>query len=294
MDTNPDSPTYRQVIGAPPEENEAPKVTGGLQWNGKTWEEIPGYTKQQEAIARARRPDVIGNQPRMQQGSVFLLPDGKKVSAVFDPNRGQFGTVSNDGKFSPLPEGARQTTASVGNPLSRSQYFKLKNDYRTEGSALTKMNRSFKTVGDANIGFARLADQISAKVKTAFGSRTLTPEQLNAQVGEGQLQGLLGLFRTDIVGPGVMTEYDADRVISALGGNFKLLQNPAIVKSLLQDIYADRMVRVKDYENEINFNSQYFPGDVKPRIDVPETLGGGQGSGEWTTLPNGVRIREKK
>jgi hypothetical protein len=63
MDTNPDSPTYRQVIGAPPEENEAPKVTGGLQWNGKTWEEIPGYTKQQEAIARARRPDVIGSGP---------------------------------------------------------------------------------------------------------------------------------------------------------------------------------------------------------------------------------------
>ena len=36
------------------------------------------------------------------------------------------------------------------------------------------------------------------------------------------------------------------------------------------------MVRVKDYENEISFNSQYFPGDVKPNIDVPETLGGGK------------------
>lgn len=276
MDTNPDSPTYGTVIGAPPEENEAPKVAGGLQWTGTEWKPIPGYTEQQAAIAAARRPDVIGGQPRMQQGNVFSLPDGKKVSAVFDPNRGQYGTVGNDGKFNPLPEGSRPTTASVGNPLSRSQYFKLKNDYRTEGTALTKMNKYFKTVGDANTGFAKLADQISAKVRTAFGSKTLTPEQLSSQVGEGQLQGLLGLFRTDIVGPGVMTEYDAERVLRALGGDFKLLQNPAVVKSLLQDIYADKMARVKDFETEINFNSQYFPGDVKPRIDVPETLGGGK------------------
>jgi hypothetical protein len=160
------------------------------------------------------------------------------------------------------------------------------------------MNKYFKTVGDANTGFAKLADQISAKVRTAFGSKTLTPEQLSSQVGEGQLQGLLGLFRTDIVGPGVMTEYDAERVLRALGGDFKLLQNPAVVKSLLQDIYADKMARVKDFETEINFNSQYFPGDVKPRIDVPETLGGGKSadpaSGGWVTMPNGTRVREQR
>lgn len=234
--------------------------------------------------------------PRFQQSSVFMTPDGRKIQAVFDPKRG-YGEMDATGQFKPLPEGSRPVTAGVGNPLNRAAYFKLKNDFRDENTALDKMNRYFKTVGSSDVGMARLADQIAARTKTLFGSKTLTPDQLAAQVGNGQLQGLLGLFRTDIVGPGVMTEYDATRVLNALGGDFTKMQNPAVVKALLQDIYADKMRRVEDYKTEIDFNSKYYPDDKAPNITAPSSLGGTNTKPDaqgWVTLPSGVRIREKK
>jgi hypothetical protein len=55
MDTNPDSPTYGKIIGAPPKDLEAPKTAGGLQWTpDKGWTEIPGYTEQAKQLAEAR------------------------------------------------------------------------------------------------------------------------------------------------------------------------------------------------------------------------------------------------
>ncbi len=42
---------------------EAPKTVGGMQWDGDSFEPIPGYTEQAEAIARAGRAPVQGPQP---------------------------------------------------------------------------------------------------------------------------------------------------------------------------------------------------------------------------------------
>jgi hypothetical protein len=87
MDTNPDSPTYGTVIGAPTEENEAPKVAGGLQWTGTEWKPIPGYTEQQAAIAAARRPYVIDGRRDFSvktglRKEFNLLPDVKAFNDV--------------------------------------------------------------------------------------------------------------------------------------------------------------------------------------------------------------------
>lgn len=264
----------------------------------------PAQRKTMEQLYAMQHPNRGGggtggggaSAPRFQQSSVFMTPDGRKIQAMFDPKRG-YGEMDATGQFKALPEGSRPVTAGVGNPLNRTAYFKLKNDFRDENTALGKMNRYFETVGGSQVGLARLADQIAAKTKTLFGSKTLTPQELAAQVGNGQLQGLLGLFRTDIVGPGVMTEYDATRVLNALGGDFTKMQNPLVVKSLLQDIYADKMRRVEDYKTEIDFNSKYYPGDKAPDITAPANLGGTNTKPDaqgWVTLPSGVRVREKK
>ena len=54
------------------------------------------------------------------------------------------------------------------------------------------------------------------------------------------MQGLLGAQRLSDVGGGVMTEQDALRVISALGGDISTLQNPEIVEAQIQRIYNER------------------------------------------------------
>jgi hypothetical protein len=54
----------------------APMVTGGMYRDPKTgqWNEIPGYTNQQQAIAAARRPDVASKDERLV---AILGADGK-------------------------------------------------------------------------------------------------------------------------------------------------------------------------------------------------------------------------
>jgi len=211
--------------------------------------------------------------PGFQQAqSAFMLPDGTKVTPIFDKHRG-YGTLDG-GKFTPLPKGARPVTLGAGGPMPMVQVVKLKQDFINEDTALNRMNRYFKTVGDADVGIARWADKVAGNARTAFGSKTLSPEQLTAQVGQGQLQGLLGLFRTDIVGPGVMTEYDAERVISALGGDFSNMQNPAVVKQMLTDLYQDKQRRLDAYQADINYNKPYYSTLGFPSRTSSTSLGG--------------------
>ena len=225
---------------------------------------------------------------RLQQGSAFMLPDGKVVQGMFDPNRGY--VYSTPEGVQPLPADARPTTPSTGGPLSQSQFIKLRDEQRIENSALTKLNNYFATVKSADVGFQRLASQISANAKTLFGSG-LSPDELAAQVGRGQLQGLLGLFRETVVGPGVMTEQDAQRVLQALGGNFNLLQNPETVEALLRDLYQSKYARVQFLEGELQRSNAAF-GEQGLPITAPPSLGGTQANDEFGEPPPGA-VRRK-
>ena len=81
-----------------------------------------------------------------------------------------------------------------------------------------------------------MADYISTTFKTLFTSKRLSKKELNLAASEGRLQALLGRFRIDVVGPGVMTEYDAQRVIAALGGFPGIPQNLEVAQKLLKEI----------------------------------------------------------
>ena len=64
----------------------------------------------------------------------------------------------------------------------------------------------------------------------------LTEQDLATPRGMARLQGLIGQFRVDIVGPGVMTEQDAIRILIALGGNMSAFTPKSITKELLTDL----------------------------------------------------------
>jgi len=195
---------------------------------------------------------------RYQQGGPMALPDGSVVQAMFDPQRGYVYQTPQGLKS--VPSDARPATASMGGPQSASQYFSLVNNITTEKASVGKLDNYLKTVGDANSGLQRWADGIAANARTLFGSKALTPEQLSAMRGPAQLQALLGMFREDIVGPGVMTEYDAQRVLQALGGDFTALQNPQFVRSILADIRQSKMNRIAALDQQAQVSAPYFPG----------------------------------
>ena len=240
----------------------------GRQYNQKTgeWEEV----------SRAPRTAPEEGRGRSQQADIFLLPDGSKVPAEFVPGQGFH--YRRGGNLLPLPDDAKPVSRTAGGYLNAPQFLKTRTDLRDETLGLDRLSAYFKTVDSLDVGMSRLADKITANVKTAFGSRDLSPSEINRQVAQGQLQGLLGLFRTDIVGPGVLTEYDAQRVIQALGGDVTSLQSPVVVKKLLQQIYKDKLERAKIFAEEVARNAPVFGMDSMP-LDTPSELdGGGQPS----------------
>lgn len=171
---------------------------------------------------------------------------------AFDQATGQVGMVDEEGNFSPLPEGAEPVTATglQKQVPSINEFRKMKSDLTDAEISLRNMSRYIKSVGDANQGIERLADKFSAGIKTLVGEKKLNPQEVAAKMAQGQLQGLLGANRTNVVGGGVMTEQDALRIIERLGGDFGALSNKEIVKQAISQVYSDRY---KQYEDAFNF-----------------------------------------
>jgi len=208
-----------------------------------------------------------GNDPiRYQQTDPMKLADGTVVQARFNPGIGAYEYQNEDGQFVSLPPDARPTTAGSGGSLTPKQFLDLRVEYIQEEQALNRLNGYMGTVGDMNIGYKNLADQVSSSIKTIFDTGEYTPEEIARQVAEGQLNGLLGLFRTEIVGPGVMTEPDARRIVAAVGGNISLLTNPQVVEPLLRQIYEDKRVRADLLRQEVERNAPTYGYPMPDRL----------------------------
>ena len=240
----------------------------------RTYYSDGSYTDERKTLAPSR-PTVGGGRDgavgRGQQGPAFALKDGRIIQFTFDPATGQYMYQSDKGRV-PVPADAKPTTASAASGLSEKQYITYRQEAFDHRKGLEKLNSYFQTVGGTNVGIARLADAISANAKNLF-AKTLTPEELNLQVGAGKLQGLLGLFRTDIVGPGVLTEYDANRVIEALGGDMSALQNKERVRILLEQIYQDKKDRLEFLAEELGRSDSVRGGKPITASDLPSNLG---------------------
>lgn len=197
---------------------------------------------------------VQAKQPPQKYQNVghIVAGDGTYLgSAVLDQTTGETGLMKN-GKVTPLPEGAEPITAtgiqkSIPN---NTEFRKLKSNLTDAEISLRNMDRYITSVGDADSGITRLADKFSAGIKTVFGKSKLEPKELAAKMAQGQLQGLLGANRTNVVGGGVMTEQDALRIIERLGGDFDALSNPEVVKAAIGQVYSDRF---KQYDDDFNF-----------------------------------------
>ena len=91
---------------------------------------------------------------------------------------------------------------------------------------------------------------MKAFVKQLATLNDLTEGQVMLQLANGQLQGLLGSSRLEVLGGGVMTEYDAQRVIQYLGGDVDSFQSIQKVKMAMQKLLEEKKSRYnKDLES---------------------------------------------
>lgn len=213
------------------------------------------------------------SQNKKYQQTLAQGEDGKTYPARFNTGTGDYEILQN-GKYVAMPSGMQMITKGlVGKSASTAKEFRtLRDEIIGLERGLGKMQSYMKNVKDAGQGYQRLAQSISTNIKTFLDSGKLTKAELAQQVAKGQLQGLLGAMRIETVGPGVMTEFDALRVIGNLGGDVDALQNPEVVGQALKRLFEEKLARYAPAVRDYNATLQFTPrlAEEYPRREIKE------------------------
>lgn len=170
--------------------------------------------------------------------------EGGYVTVVEDPDaEGGFRPVKDTEEFISSENIDREA-------LSIKEVKNLANETRTQSRGIKTLNKLYTDLDAVEGGFAGLATSLSAKAKTLVG-KDLTPKEIARQLAIGMQQGVLGQVRVDVLGPGVMTEQDAERLIQYLGGDLRNLStNPQTVKVAIGKVLKDKS---NDYNTDLPF-----------------------------------------
>lgn len=161
-------------------------------------------------------------------------------SWYWDKNNRRMSKMGDSEAVFPLGSQKRSTGQTGAALMSAANFNNLEDELHEESSGLRALNRYAVDVRKGGSGINLLVDKLIGEFKTIFGG-TLTPSQYHTLKEKGELQGLLGKFRKDVVGGGVMTEYDAGRVLARLGGDVNALRNPKIAKDLLKSLFSEKL-----------------------------------------------------
>ena len=180
-------------------------------------------------------------------GNIYNAYDTKD-GIVVDVN-GQNQPFRND-----MFGGERKATISnVGNindqDITPNKMLALSQDITNKENQLVNLSRYMENVDNSYVGMEKLAVQFKTMMKTILNDYDLTPQELNQAILGGQFDGLIGQNRLEIVGGGVMTEPDALKIMSALGGDpDKIDTNPMIAIEQMSNIFAQKY---RTYANEL-------------------------------------------
>jgi hypothetical protein len=159
--------------------------------------------------------------------------------------------------------------------MTGQQFHGLASEAAQEEKSLRELKRYIENVQNTEQGWALLADQFLGAMNTLFDG-DLTPIQYRTLLQNGQLQGLLGGARLEVVGGGVMTEYDAERILARLGGDVGILRNREVAGQLIKEMMMEKIER---YNNvtlpQYNYQTNIIPrGGFKEKksIEIDESI----------------------
>jgi|TARA_R110000823_G_scaffold238261_1_gene363622 hypothetical protein len=240
-----------------------------------------------------------------RDGSEFVTFRGKNHPLV------DFESKENGGKalFGDEVVPLRRNIGDLSTPmLSGDKMRQLSDDVNTTERSSMGLARFLVRNSDAETGFKKGASRIIADMKTIANiakDKGLTEEQLIQKVQEGTFEALAGKNRLSIVGPGAMTEQDAARLYSALGGMpASMRTNPEAVEMLVSEILRDQYSGYK--QNLENYNIQRLQGyasykekplfelNAKQRNSIAPSVLVDLGLAEFTDLTGTQYVRFKK
>ncbi|WP_422023365.1 M15 family metallopeptidase [Pyruvatibacter mobilis] len=219
-------------------------------------------------ILKATAP---GDAIKYQRAGNMIGPDGEHLgSGRFNPYGG-IEVLNLEGEWVPAPPGSREISESQGGPLSAKQFHDLEREVLDNERALRALHSYWESVGGMNTGLDGMADRISAKWKTLAGD-ALTKEELYSQLEKGGAQALVGMIREEVVGPGVMTEQDARRVLARIGrlhdGPLSdAFNNKEVIARAVSEVISEKQ---RSYELSASQYNRNAPSYGAPRFEVED------------------------
>jgi hypothetical protein len=179
--------------------------------------------------------------------------------AVRNTKTGQIGVVDKDGVFSPVDTSKfmPMTTSDANTFLDQTAFKKLQDDLVNQEVGVRQINRFIEGAGNLPKGIDKLTQSASSSIKTIFDV-PLTKEEKELGFSKARQQGLLGALRTSILGPGVLTEIDAQRILDRLGGDVTSVStNSSLLKEIVSEVLSDKM---NQYEENLNIYNSHVAG----------------------------------
>ena len=213
--------------------------------------------------------------PNAKIGALWKDPDGNFFRELIIGDeivyKGE-GEVMSEADFNLKFPNARPTVASEEQRYNMTidNFFKYEKEMREQEQSLDKLIKYMRTLRATPQGYELMATRAQNAIKTFLADENITPEELALGLAEGKFQGLIGRFRVETVGPGVMTEFDAERIIAALGGEPGALQNKFRAAAIMKDIFENKLVLYKDAARK--YNAGVASGEFDRNIYKPHNI----------------------
>ncbi len=233
---------------------------------------------QQYRLDQIAATQTGSGEPFRGTGQMVELDDGTMVPAVFNSRTGTYFSMDGTDLGGRVTGLVTNTFASgATGALTGNQAATRAEDIVTTQTALGRYDRLLTNLQDTKYGVEGAAVDGAAMLSTLFGG-DVSEDAMRRAIASADTQALLGLVRTDIVGPGVMTEQDAGRIIAALGGDLSLMSNPQVMRELIGNLRADTLNRYNVMYRHYNALRAAYPqmnyGEIPTYVDP------------WTTPAN--------
>lgn len=236
------------------------------------------YAREQDNVRKDLAQKAL-NSGLNQQSFLYTVTDpktDKTYNVAWDKKLGGAVVNINGAKVPYAPdmfgEGTNAQISTAGNlaksDLTSKQFQDLKQSVEQDELSLRKMSELIQDADSLDQGLEKLGVGFSTYIKTMMNQNDLTWEELRQKTIAGDFQALIGSNRTSIMGPGVLTEQDAERIIMALGGDPTALDwNKEVFNDQLSKIFRDKYDSYKNNVELYNLEtegaySKYDPKDL--------------------------------
>jgi predicted SnoaL-like aldol condensation-catalyzing enzyme len=153
--------------------------------------------------------------------------------------------------------------------ISAPKLLEQRNDLLQQGQSINSLINYVDTIDQTSAGINRTIDRVNTWFTNTFmPENQLDENEVALRIANGQLSRLGGTQRVDILGPGVMTEFDFLRLQEALGGEPTSKQSIQAFKRTLKLILEEKMVKYNDSLKVYDAQRTKF-GDLRAEVIPP-------------------------